>query len=71
MTDVRGDTERLGVEAYVFLYPLVSMEVTRRQATNIASGKRPGFAPANEFGHIRQFPPADFKTVVRPNFDTL
>jgi hypothetical protein len=71
MTDVRGDTQRLGVEAYVFLYPLLTMEITRRQLTNLEPGKRPGFAPANQFGHIRQFPPADFKTVVRPNFDTL
>jgi len=25
----------------------------------------------NEFAHIREFPAADFKIVVRPNFDTL
>jgi Protein of unknown function (DUF1254) len=25
----------------------------------------------NTFTHVRQFPPADFRDVVRPNFDTL
>jgi hypothetical protein len=25
----------------------------------------------NTFSHIREFPAADFKIVVRPNFDTL
>ena len=61
----------LGVEAYVYLYSLVLMELTRRQTTNLAAGQRPGFGPMGTFSHIRQFPPADFKAVVRPNFDTL
>ncbi len=58
-------------EAYFYFYSLALMEVTRRQCTNLESGKRPGFAPPNTFAHIREYPPADFKTVVRPNFDTL
>src|ERR1700722_9595473 len=28
-------------------------------------------APYNQFSHARAFPPADYKTVVRPNVDTL
>jgi hypothetical protein len=47
------------------------MEVTRRQATSLPAGDRIGFGPANQFQHIRTFPPADFRAVVRPNFDTL
>ena len=47
------------------------MELTRRQATNVAAGQMPGRGPMNEFIHIREFPAADFKMVVRPNFDTL
>ena len=47
------------------------MEVTRRQMTNLPAGTKPGFGPTGEFAHIREFPPADFKAVVRPNFDTL
>ena len=32
---------------------------------------RPGFGPMGRFSHMREFPAADFKTVVRLNFDTL
>ena len=66
-----GEAHTLGIEAYVYLYPLVTMELTRRQATNLAAGERPGFGPMGAFSHIREFPSADFKAVVRPNFDTL
>ncbi len=65
------EAETIGIEAYVFLYPLVTMEITRRQMTNLPVGTKPGFAPTGEFAHVREFPPADFKAVVRPNFDTL
>ncbi len=65
------DPHQLGVEAYLYLYPLVTMEVSRRQMTNIAAGKVPGRAPMGQFAHVPVFPPADFKVVVRPNFDTL
>jgi hypothetical protein len=61
----------IGVEAYIYFYPLVLMDLTRRQLTNIEAGKIPGRGPMNTFSHIRGFPPADFKEVVRPNFDTL
>jgi hypothetical protein len=61
----------IGVEAYVYFYPLVSIDVTRRIATNVEAGKIPMFGPKNAFSHGRAFPTADFKTVVRPNFDTL
>lgn len=66
-----GDPRSLSYDAYVYLYPLVTMEVSRRQAVNVATGQKPGFGPPNEFHHIRAFPPADFRAVVRPNFDTL
>ncbi len=59
-------------EAYIYLYPLVLMDITRRQTTNVNKWNGNGFsAPMNNFGHFRTFPPLDFKTVVRPNFDTL
>jgi hypothetical protein len=61
----------IAVEAYIYLYPLVLMELTRRQGTNLPAGVKLGVAPMNEFAHIRQFPPGDFRAVVRPNFDTL
>jgi hypothetical protein len=61
----------IGVDAYIYLYPLVLMELTRRQTTNAPTGARPGFGPMGVFSHIREFPAADLKAVVRPNFDTL
>jgi hypothetical protein len=43
-----------------------SVESTRRN-----HGANVGRAPANTFSHVRAFPDADFRAVVRPNFDTL
>lgn len=71
MTILNSDPRTLSREAYTYLYPLVTMELTRRQACNVPAGEKPGFGPANRFHHIREFPPADFRAVVRPNFDTL
>jgi hypothetical protein len=65
------DVHEIGVEAYIYLYPLVMMDVTRRQLTNIEAGKMVGRGPMNRFSHVRAFPRAEFKEVVRPNFDTL
>lgn len=61
----------IGIEAYHYFYALLSMDVTRRVTTNYASGTKPGMGPMNAFHHLRAFPPADFREVVRPNFDTL
>ncbi|WP_035829980.1 DUF1254 domain-containing protein [Kaistia adipata] len=61
----------IGVSAYLYFYPLLTMDVTRQQSTNIEAGKELGRGPTNMFINIPEFPPADFKGVVRPNFDTL
>lgn len=71
VTLTRDEAKALAREAYIYLYPLVLMDVTRRQATNAPAGQTVGRGPANEFVHIRTYPPAEFKDVVRPNFDTL
>jgi hypothetical protein len=65
------EAQAIAVEAYLYLYPLVMMDVTRRQMTNVEAGKQVGFGPMNTFSHIRTFPPAEFKAVPWPNFDTL
>ena len=61
----------IGVETYVYFYPLVLMDLTRRQLTNIEAGKMVGRGPMNTFSHVRAYPTAEFREVVRPNFDTL
>lgn len=61
----------IGMEAYIYFYPLVTMDVSRRVLTNFAPGTKQGMGPMNAFSHMRAFPPADFREVVRPNFDTL
>jgi len=66
-----AEAHSIGVEAYLYFYPLVTMELTRQQLTNIEPGKEPGRGPMNSFANIPEFPSADFKAVVRPNFDTL
>lgn len=66
------DPQTVAVEAYVYLYPMVLMDITRNQMTNIEKWDGKGInAPMNTYGHFRAFPPLDFKTVVRPNFDTM
>ena len=57
------------IDAYLYLYPLVTMGITRRQ-TNALPGT-PRNSLTNQFFHVRTFPPANFKVVVRSNFDTL
>jgi hypothetical protein len=60
----------IGVEAYVFGYPLVLMDVTRR--VSIAVPKVLGQkAPINQFAHRRELPDHTFTGVVRPNADML
>jgi hypothetical protein len=65
------EAQAIGVDAYLYLYPLIVMDITRRVVTNVEPGKKMGLGPANIFSDFTTFPTADFKTVVRPNFDTL
>ncbi|QDF40577.1 DUF1254 domain-containing protein [Bradyrhizobium symbiodeficiens] len=57
-------------DAYIYGYPLVTMEYTRRIITNVASpvGNR---APMGQFIKSRQYPDASFRDVTAPNADTL
>jgi hypothetical protein len=71
MSTLSDDLRTLSYEAALYFYPLVTMDVTRSQVINTPAGSKPGFGPPNQFHHIRAFPTADFRAVVRPNFDTL
>jgi hypothetical protein len=69
-----SDQEAYGIakDAFVYAYPLLLADLTLRQQTNFAepTGKL-AQAPLNQFSHAREFTPADWKVVVRPNVDTL
>jgi hypothetical protein len=60
----------IAIEAYIYGYPLVLMDVTRQVMTNV-SGPGEHAAPLNQFGHMRAFPDDTNTTVVEPNADTL
>ena len=65
------EAQVIAQEAYVYLYPLILMDLTRKQFINLDPKVSAFGGPANAFTHIRTFPTADMRTVVRPNFDTL
>ncbi|AWX56233.1 DUF1254 domain-containing protein [Brevibacillus brevis] len=54
----------LGIQAYIYGYPLVTMEMKKR---NAIQNKR----PLNQFFHHQTLPAADYRGVVSPNHDTL
>jgi hypothetical protein len=61
---------KIAVDAYIYGYPLVLMDVTKKVATNVpkAEGEK---APVNQIAHLRAFPDYTFTDVVSPNADTL
>ena len=65
-----AEARYIGTDAYIFGYPLVTMEMTRRVSTNVAAleGTR---APMGELVRMREYPTAAFRDVTAPNADTL
>ncbi|WP_315986497.1 DUF1254 domain-containing protein [Microvirga sp. Mcv34] len=57
-------------DAYIYGYPLVTMEMTRRVVTNVAQpgGTR---APMGQLVSMREYPTSAFRDVTAPNADTL
>lgn len=65
------EAQAIAQEAYIYLYPLITMDITRKQLTNMEPSAEGIGGPVNTFNNIRTFPTADMRVVVRPNFDTL
>lgn len=61
---------QLGKEIYIYGYPLVTMDMTRKVMTNVETveGLR---APMGQFVNAREYPDAKFRDVTAPNADTL
>ena len=57
-------------DAYIYAYPLVTMELTGRVSTNVAAPAG-NSAPMGQFAKLREYPNASFTTVTAPNADTL
>ena len=72
IADLIGDKDEFlaASEAYIYGYPLVTMEMTRRVVTNVAApvGTR---APMGNIIKLRSYPDAKFRDVTAPNADTL
>ena len=60
----------IGTEAYIFGYPLVTMEYTRRVLTNVEKPEGKA-APMGQFLRLRAYPAPEDKQVTAPNADTL
>jgi hypothetical protein len=65
-----ADDFKIASDAYVFGYPLVTMEMTRRVVTNVTElqGTR---GPMGQLIKLRSYPDASFRDVTAPNADTL
>lgn len=60
----------VGLEEYVYGYPLVMMDVTREVLTATSTSGQYS-APINQFGRIRTYVDPDFKNVVRISVNSL
>ena len=64
------EAAKLANEAYIYGYPLVTMEMTRRVMTNAATSDDK-HTPMGQFHLMKRYPDASFKEVTAPNADTL
>jgi len=66
----RLDADGIAVEAYIYAYPLVTVELTRRRLTNVVAPQGTQ-APMGQFAKLRKYPDASYRDVTAPNADTL
>ncbi len=60
----------IATDAYIYGYPLVTMEYTRRVFTNLVSPTENG-APMGQLARLRDYPNASYHAISAPNADTL
>jgi len=65
-----AEATKIASSAYIYGYPLVTTEMSRRVMTNVATpqGTR---APMGQMVRMRQYPTAAYRDVTAPNADTL
>ncbi len=64
------ETRETAIAAYIYGYPLVTMELTRRVMSNVAASEGTR-APMGQFVRMRSYPTAEYRDVTAPNADTL
>ena len=60
----------LVTQAYIYGYPMMTMDYTHKISSNVVSDNGMGKGPINQWGNMHEFPKAGFTEVVRPNLDT-
>ncbi len=60
----------IATDAYIYGYPLVTMDMTRKQLTNVATPDA-AHAPMGQLLRLRTYPAVDNHAVTAPNADTL
>ena len=65
-----AEAREIATDAYVYGYPLVTMEMTRRVMSNAAEPEG-NHAPMGQFANVRSYPDASFRDITAPNADTL
>ena len=72
LTDLVEGTEDFGtaVDAYIYGYPMVTLEMTRRRLTNVTKADETR-APMGQIVKMRSYPDASYRDITGPNADTL
>jgi len=64
------EAREIAIDAYVYAYPLITMEITRRVMTNVEKPEG-SKAPMGQWARLRNYPAVDDHSVTAPNADTL
>lgn len=69
--EIDATAVELITQAYIFSYPVMTMNYTHKISANVEANNGWGKAPINQWGSMHQFPKVGFTDVVRPNLDTF